>query len=156
MYAKNIPKPKYALKVESFRCRGCGLCELACSIIHENEATPASSRIRVEKDRDNYKFTPSVCDQCVEANCISACPTKAIRTEKKTGARIIDEQLCINCGACARACPKASTGNAIFPHPSRKVHIKCDLCYWRDNGPICAEICPTNAIFVQRFREEEA
>jgi carbon-monoxide dehydrogenase iron sulfur subunit len=150
--AKNISAPKYVLKVVASRCRGCGLCELACSIIHEGEANPAASRIRVEKDRDDYKFTPSLCDQCVDANCILACPTEAIRIEENTGARIIDEKLCINCGACTRACVKASIGRTVFPHPSRNVHIKCDLCYWLDNGPLCVEICPTNAILVQTFK----
>lgn len=28
----------------------------------------------------------------------------------------------------------------------RTVAVKCDLCYFRDDGPKCIEVCPTKAL----------
>lgn len=144
-------RSKFVLAVNFKRCRGCGLCELVCSTIHEDEARPNASRIKVDKDRENYIFKPSVCYQCANPKCLDACPTDAITIDEKTGARIIDENLCDNCGSCATACPFALEGKIIFPHPTRNVYVKCDLCYDRKGDPACAEICPTQAIIIRRF-----
>lgn len=136
----------------SERCRGCGLCELVCSICHEGEARPKSSRIQVEKDRDNYQFRLSVCFQCEKPQCVPACPTGAIKVERKSGAKIIEKELCDNCGLCADACPFNSDGNIIFAHPSKELYVKCDLCFFRDSGPACIEICPTHALVLKEIK----
>jgi len=149
-----ITKPivsKYFVKVYPSRCRGCGICELICSICHEGESNPKLSRITVEKDRENYLFKPSVCMQCVKPKCVPACPNGAIKLEKKTGAKIIDTELCDNCGLCAEACPFNSNGTIIFSHPSQKVYVKCDLCFFRDEGPACVEVCPTQALVLKKL-----
>lgn len=148
----DLPKSTYFVKVFPDRCRGCGLCELVCSILHEGEANPNVSRIKVEKDRENYNFKPSVCLQCINPKCMHACPTDAIKVERKTGARIIDEELCINCDLCAEACPFNSDGNIIFQHPSNRVYVKCDMCFFRESGPACIDLCPTQAIVLKKVR----
>lgn len=140
--------PRYMVLVERGRCRGCGLCELACSIVHEGEARPAASRIKVEKDRDNYLFKPVVCVQCEDAECVSACPVGAVRVDSRTRVKVIDEELCTGCGSCAEACPFVSEGAVIFKHPSRSFYVKCDLCYQRESGPACVDVCPTHALLL--------
>ena len=39
--------------------------------MHEGESRPSVSRIKVEKDRENYRFTPSVCMYCTVPKCQS-------------------------------------------------------------------------------------
>ncbi|MCD6444018.1 4Fe-4S dicluster domain-containing protein [Candidatus Bathyarchaeota archaeon] len=143
-----VPEPMVRLAVYPDRCRGCGLCELVCSTLHEGESRPSVSRIKVEKDRENYRFTPSVCVQCTVPKCLFACPTGAVKVDERTGARYIDEDLCTGCGLCAEACPFASEGTVIFMHPSKGVYVKCDLCRRRSGGPACVEVCPTHAIVI--------
>ena len=142
------PRPRYMLIVDRGCCRGCGLCELVCSTIHEGEARPAASRIKVEKDRDNYLFRPAVCIQCEDAECVSACPVGVLNVDRRTRVKVIDEELCTGCGSCADACPFASEGAVIFRHPSRSVYVKCDLCLQREGGPVCVEVCPTQALLL--------
>lgn len=142
----DLSRQRSFVKVLSECCRGCGLCELVCSIDHEGEARPSISRIRVTKDRENYQFKLSVCRQCGKPQCAVACPTGAIQVDGRTGAKVIHGDLCDNCGLCAKACPFNSEGNIIFPNPSKKVHVKCDLCFSRERGPACIEICPTHAL----------
>ena len=137
---------KYVLVINSSRCRGCGLCELVCSILHDAEANPSISRIKVMKDRENYSFKPVTCIHCVEPHCMYVCPTKAIVTEGRFGAKVIIDELCINCGSCIKACPFTSINTVIFQHPIKGTYVKCDLCYWREEGPACAEVCVTQAI----------
>jgi len=125
-------------------CRGCGLCELACSLTHENECNPSLSRIRVVKDRDNYKFELNLCLQCAVHRCKEACEKGAVK-EMANGAYVIDEKLCVGCGSCAEACPFNSNGLVIFPHTSKGIYVKCDLCVGRSK-PACVEVCPTEAL----------
>lgn len=146
---------RYRLMVDPSRCRGCGLCELICSTVYEGECWPAASKIKVEKDRDNYQFKPLVCRQCVSPPCMTACPTGALKIEEMTAAKFIDEELCSNCGLCAEACPFASEGNTIFQHPRRNAYAKCDLCYQRDGGPACVEVCPTQALVLQKVEGDQ-
>lgn len=150
--AADLPRRRCFVKVLSEHCRGCGLCELVCSICHEGEARPNISRINVKKDRDNYQFKLSVCFQCKKPECVPACPTGAIIVERKTGAKIVDEELCNNCGLCAEACPFNADGHIIFPHPSKTLHVKCDLCFFRAGGPVCVEICPTRALVLKEIK----
>ncbi|MCD6510285.1 MAG: 4Fe-4S dicluster domain-containing protein [Thermoprotei archaeon] len=147
---EDIPKPKYRIVIDPDRCRGCGLCELVCSILHEGEARPSASRIKVRKDRENYRFEPLVCLHCTTPKCVLVCPVGAIVVERRIGARIIIEELCTGCGLCVKACPLASHNAVIFQHPSKRTYVKCDLCYWREEGPACVEVCPTQAITLSK------
>jgi Fe-S-cluster-containing hydrogenase component 2 len=85
------------------------------------------------------------------------CPVNALRVEPTTGARIIKEDVCVSCNRCAEACPFPVSGeqNAtnqlkigqqtrISYDAEKDTFTKCDLCYWREGGPACAERCPVN------------
>jgi len=76
---------------------------------------------------------------------MQVCPVKeAMIADEKTGARVIVEEECIGCGNCFRACPFNAEGSII--RPKENVYVKCDLCYQREGGPACVEICPQNAV----------
>jgi len=133
-------------------CKGCGLCELACSLIHEGICSPSLSRIHVLKDHERYKFRISVCLQCSTPNCMEACPQESIKF--KDGVVIIVEETCNGCGLCAEACPLNSNRQIIFYHPSRRVYVKCDLCSSREEA-ICVSVCPSGALTLKEIKAAE-
>lgn len=46
-----------------------------------------------------------ICDNAPECSGIEICPTKAMYFDEKNETITVDEEKCINCGACERACP---------------------------------------------------
>jgi Fe-S-cluster-containing hydrogenase component 2 len=68
--------------------------------------------------------------------------------DEATGARYIDSEKCKGCGACVRACPLTPERNVIKSKKvgDKRIYFKCDLCRDREEGPVCAEICPGKAL----------
>ena len=68
--------------------------------------------------------------------CRDVCPVHAIHPSEKTGARVVDDELCIGCGMCTQACPWN------MPRISSKTDksTKCISC------GRCADQCPNGAI----------
>lgn len=143
------PKPKH-IKVNTEACGGCLTCELACSARHfDGECNPVLSAIQIDADMLDYHFAAYVCKQCRSASCIEACKMGAMFIDAETGAKCIDKEKCVKCGACLRACPFAEEKLA----PIRKLKycgsnliIKCDLCHGYEDGPYCVQVCPKAAI----------
>ena len=122
-------------------CRDCQACTLACSLYHEGKCGLSLARLVVDKDMARYTFKITVCQQCDEPACIPACPGGAMRRAGR-GVAVLVEEDCIQCGACAEACPY----QAIFYHEAQDRHLKCDLCDGRAEGPLCVEVCPVGAL----------
>jgi formate hydrogenlyase subunit 2 len=151
-------------------CIGCLTCEVACSDAHRKAGLSDTPRIRIFNEPETKldpelirtqfargNFFQHVCLQCPDAPCLPVCPVNALRLEPKTGARIIDEKVCIACGRCAVSCPfdvrpetavtsKEPNGQKtrITFDPKVNAFTKCDLCYFRPEGPACIEKCPIN------------
>lgn len=162
-------------------CIGCLTCEVICSRVHEEQGLSAIPRIRIFNneaiqidqaiidaygDRGHYHQSP--CLMCPDAPCHHVCPADALPIEGKTNARIIDETKCIACGRCAAACPfpvhpesEATSGDILGQRtritydPAKDVYTKCDLCYWREEGPACVERCPVNIRIQQGLVESD-
>lgn len=151
-------------------CIGCLTCEVACSDVHRAVGMSDVPRIRIY-DRedvtvapqiiasfgDRGRFFQAVCVQCPDAPCLPVCPVDALQVEPRTGARVINPQTCIACGKCEQACifptpvETEATGSDRFGQRSRitydarmNIYAKCDLCYFRPEGPACIERCPVN------------
>jgi Fe-S-cluster-containing hydrogenase component 2 len=113
---------------------------VACSIFHEGAARPSLARIRITYDEFKAvdPISALVCAQCENAPCMEACPVDAMRRDERTGAVLVDEELCIGCMQCREACP----WEIPVLHPEKGGSIKCDLCGDREGGPACVAWCP--------------
>ncbi|MEM2686099.1 MAG: 4Fe-4S dicluster domain-containing protein [Candidatus Bathyarchaeia archaeon] len=114
-------------------CSGCRRCEIVCSLHHEGRIWPEASRVRI------FMFIPGVeiphfCFQCEDYPCVSACPSKALSVNSRTGAVNVDVSKCSACGLCISVCP----GSVPHMHPEKNHIVICDLC---DGNPKCVEAC---------------
>lgn len=162
-------------------CIGCLTCEVECSVVHREVGLSDVPRIRiydltsvevdpkiVESYGDRGQFIQQPCVQCPDAPCLPVCPVDALRVEPTTGARYIDEDACIACSKCEQACvfpnldDSLSTGSErpaqtsrITYDPERDTYVKCDLCFFREEGPACIQRCPVNIRIDQGLLESD-
>lgn len=150
--------PKGILIADPSLCVSCQRCELACTEFNDGKADPRLARIKINRGmfygtegtsltsphNGAYGSDPvcvqDTCRQCDHpVPCANACPKGAIRVNPKTGARYVDEETCIGCGLCQKACP----WNMMSFDVEKNVASKCFLC---NGDPKCVKACPTEAI----------
>jgi Fe-S-cluster-containing dehydrogenase component/formate-dependent nitrite reductase membrane component NrfD len=136
--------------LDQTRCIGCHACTTACK--SENEVPLGVTRTYVKSvdvgvfPEARRAFQVTRCNQCTDAPCVAACPTRAMY-KRDDGIVDFDKQACIGCKACMAACPY----DAIFINPEDHSAEKCNMCAHRlDAGlePACVTVCPTGAILV--------
>src|SRR5688572_29048139 len=141
---------KWAKVIDHSRCIGCHACTTACK--SENLVPLSVTRTYVkyvdvgEFPQTRRAFQVTRCNQCDDAPCTVACPTRAMY-RRPDGIVDFDKSICIGCKACIAACPY----DAIFINPDDHSAEKCNLCSHRiDAGlePACVTVCPTGAIVV--------
>ncbi len=111
---------KYVMVIDLQRCAGCGSCILACKT--ENNLTEGirwADKITETKGtfpNVRYNYTPTRCNHCSEAPCVSGCPTTAMyKTEEGITMHAPDK--CIGCRYCMSRCPYGVISfNAQSPH----------------------------------------
>lgn len=150
-----MPKPEImAFFVDHGRCIGCNACVQACS---ECDTHKGWSMIQLDYiDRTSSPQTvPVVCMHCDSPTCAEVCPADAI---KRTGDGVVQsarKPRCIACNNCVLACPFG------VPKMNTTMHLmmKCDMCYDRTSTgkkPMCASVCPSQALFYGTHAEVEA
>ncbi len=160
---------KYELRFDPKKCAGCGYCEISCAEYHEGDAGETQrNRLTLRpvlqfaglsalaanapgwpQPLSSAKFgeysTNEFCRQCASPECLDACPEKAISVDPGTGARVVNEALCVGCGTCVEACQ----WGMIHVDPDTEKALKCDFC---GGTPQCVAWCPTGAITFHRIR----
>ena len=95
---------------------------------------------------ESIQTVPVVCMHCDQPTCAEVCPADAI---KRTGDGVVQsarKPRCIACGNCVVACPFG----VPEVYEDRKIMMKCDMCYDRTSvgkKPMCATVCPSQALF---------
>lgn len=132
------------------RCIGCMACQVACKL--ENDVALGTERIKVLTigptgtfpDLQMY-FLPVMCQQCEDPFCVKVCPTGASYRRDEDGDVLIDQDICIGCQSCHRACPYELNN---FNNEMR-VMDKCTLCiHLQEIGeqPACVKNCAGRAM----------
>lgn len=127
-------------------CLGCASCEIACALSHEGSTGPCKTHIKLVLDDFTQLHNDIlVCAQCADHPCYEACPKKdkAMRIDKR-GIVYVDEENCVGCGLCAKAC-KFDPSRIVIDKKRKKAR-KCDLCRTRPEGPMCIEYCPAKCL----------
>ena len=152
------------LLADPTRCVGCQRCELACTEFNDGRAQPSLARIKIARainfgptgptggtamhgDWGDGLVVQGVCRQCPHpVPCATACPQDAIKSDPKTGARVVDAAVCVGCRLCQQACP---WGMLSFDEEA-SVATKCFLC---PGSPKCVEACPAAALRYVPWRD---
>ena len=114
--------------IDASKCTGCCLCEIACSLHHnEGIVNPQRSRIRVFQEGD-FIF-PLIAGPYTEA----ACNSKHIIAINGH-----EYDACIFCRA---SCPD----KPIFKEPDVDIPLKCDFC-GEPPDPQCVKVCFNGAL----------
>jgi len=149
----NVPLEEHrALLYDATRCIGCRVCENACRQYNGLPDEPADelngNNFTVVKryeseDKTLISYRKFQCMHCVEPACASSCPVGALH-KLEDGPVVYDDYKCIGCRYCMQACafgiPRYDWSQA---YPFIR---KCELCYQRESGPACAEVCPRQAL----------
>ena len=140
--------------IDASRCIGCQACVQACT---ECDTHKGHSMIHLETvDRAHSTQTiPVICMHCDSPTCAEVCPADAIKRSEDGVVQSARKPRCIACNNCVLACP--------FGVPKMKVEfelmMKCDMCYDRSSvglKPMCASVCPSQALFFGTREEIEA
>jgi anaerobic dimethyl sulfoxide reductase subunit B (iron-sulfur subunit) len=133
------------------RCSGCGACAVAC--MDQNDIFPEKGQLafrRIYQVEDgeypnaSIGYVSMACLHCEDSPCIIGCPTGAITKDRKTGAVLVNRELCIGCHSCAVACPFG-----VPRYDAEEKMQKCNLCSERVEfglQPACVKVCPLGAL----------
>lgn len=150
-----------AIFIDSDKCVGCYSCIVACKLEHNLPPYPADPPLgnpkgpglirvslvgpEIRGEEVNQCFQPILCQHCVDAPCIVACPHSAIYKDIETGITLVHEDQCMGCRSCLEACPYGAP-----QFYDDKLNL-CDLCIHRlaeGKCTACEAACPARALYV--------
>ncbi len=175
------------MAIDLSRCFGCQTCAAACKMANNLPKGVAYNVVYTNTDgfetlgtavargavaNDNaggaypncsLGFLPYACQHCDSPACLDACPTGATQ-QREDGIVWVNNELCIGCEACVKACPYDGVRTILesepeyyldvvmgeFDAPTHKAGTmeKCTFCYNlidRGEVPACMQLCPGRA-----------
>lgn len=137
----------YAIALDYQNCINCQACEVACK--QENGVQLGADKQRIwigmvegtVFGKPYANIYPSQCNHCIDAPCVSVCPTTASHYVQGGMVKVNPKQ-CILCKGCMEACPY----DARFVDDTKFAIDKCTLCDHRlaeEETTACQATCPT-------------
>lgn len=136
------------------RCIGCNACVQACSECDTHKGVSMIQLDFVDRARST-QTVPVVCMHCDQPTCAEVCPADAIKRTEDGVVQTARKPRCIACNNCVLACPFG----VPKMHDEANLMMKCDMCYDRTSQglkPMCASVCPSQALFFGTREEIEA
>ncbi|WP_100011452.1 nitrate reductase subunit beta [Lentibacillus sediminis] len=96
--------------------------------------------IKTEFEDVFMMYLPRICEHCINAPCVSSCPSGAMYKRDEDGIVLVDQNACRAWRHCVTSCPYKKV---YFNWQTNKAE-KCTMCFPRiENGQptICAETC---------------
>jgi nitrate reductase / nitrite oxidoreductase, beta subunit len=104
------------------------------------DLSKAEQEAMFELERMAFFYLPRICNHCLNASCVAACPSGAIYKRGEDGVVLINQDVCRGWRMCVTACPYKKT---YFNWSTGKSE-KCILCYPRIEAgfaPACMHSC---------------
>ncbi|WP_251230949.1 4Fe-4S dicluster domain-containing protein [Adlercreutzia aquisgranensis] len=137
-------------------CIGCRTCQIACK--DKNDLAVGDTFRRLE-DYEVGEFPSATvyhysrtCNHCENPACVQVCPNSAMYISEEDGTVLHDDEKCIGCQYCVKACPY---GVPTYIESLQLTH-KCDGCLALRNAgesPACVASCPMRALEFGPFDE---
>lgn len=169
---------QYGMVIDLNRCFGCQTCAAACKVANNLPKELAYNVVHTVggESTDNaggafpnceLSYLPMQCQHCSNPACTDVCPTGATEKDEETGIVTVDNELCIGCESCIKACPYSEpqhvrtllseepqyyidvvVGEADAPTHKFGTVEKCTFCknlIDRGEVPACMDLCPGRA-----------
>ncbi|MCC6350187.1 MAG: 4Fe-4S dicluster domain-containing protein [Candidatus Eisenbacteria bacterium] len=136
------------------RCIGCNACVQACSECDTHKGVSMIQLDFIDRSRST-QTVPVVCMHCDQPTCAEVCPADAIKRTEDGVVQTARKPRCIACNNCVLACPFG----VPKMYDEANLMMKCDMCYDRTSRglkPMCASVCPSQALFFGTREEIEA
>lgn len=130
-------------------CIGCKTCQIACKDKNDLDVGVLFRHVDDYEvgsypNAKGYHYA-ATCNHCIDPACVAVCPNAATFVDKDDGTVQHDDEKCIGCEYCVKACPY---GVPHYIASIQKAH-KCDACiFLRASGerPACVASCPMRAL----------
>jgi Fe-S-cluster-containing dehydrogenase component len=110
---------RYGMVIDLQQCVGCGACAFACKSENNTQERHdgqthnwADFAFQQEGKFPDLRYTamPVLCNHCTNAPCVEACPVEPKAMYKSSeGLTVHNEDRCVGCQMCQRACPYSET-----------------------------------------------
>ena len=168
---------RYGMAIDLHRCFGCQTCAAACKVANNLPIELVYNRVSTVGGTStdtasgtfpncSLSFLPVQCQHCEKPACLAVCPTGATTKDEETGIVSVDDELCIGCESCIKACPYEGVRTLVGEAPEYYLDVvvgeydapthksgtveKCTFCknlIDRGEDPACMQLCPGRARF---------
>ncbi len=117
-----------------------GSPDYARNDVNMKDLTPAEKMAMFQLERLTMFYLPRICNHCLNAACVAACPSGAIYKRGEDGVVLINQNKCRSWRMCVSACPYKKS----YYNWNNGKSEKCLLCYPRlesGQAPACMHTC---------------
>ncbi|MCE4566950.1 nitrate reductase subunit beta [Maribellus sp. CM-23] len=117
-----------------------GSAEYARKDFNIRDLSPAEQETMFQLERMVMFYVPRICNHCLNAACVAACPSGAIYKRGEDGIVLVNQERCRAWRMCVTACPYKK----VYYNWHTGKSEKCILCYPRletGQAPACMHSC---------------